>query len=1158
MPQRETVRNLLRNDYKIQIDEIWRKAKEYHSDQRGDNTQGTSHCETVESSLYRLIPERKKRELKQISLFLLSAASCVHDIGKIDGKVWEEHGKRSMLIILDHYERLGLDWGQAVAVAYIVSVHDHGHLDELPRVFPIGNEEVDIIELAAIFRLADMLDTTYKRVPEVLSEIMFPDGNIPQKWRGRRSVTGWYLDRKNKIILQAAPKEMDDLEAVYTLWSMMNEEISEIAPHLRQYGYPYEFGELEIDDICLKCKLREEAIRQRPLPGMAFYTEEDADIFKGRDNEIEKLLPCVSTWPITLLIGETGAGKTSLIHAGLFPRLKGMSWRYVWTRPFCNPTENIKKMIWNKFLQGNPDDIRLLDVMRRAADKCKPHTLLVVIDQCEDVLSCNMQEILDDFSLTLMSVQTGTVIPNLRVLISLREDALVKLNARLLKNITGSRRQLPSIELEWLTREGAKHALLAGLENVSRGLDPRQKEEQRLLLEIILDDIQKGGDRLYPPYIQIVAEILCKRVDRNNPVITREMYSELGGADNIIAYYLMEQLNEFGSQREKAEKILIFLTSSTGEKVQKSLSDLSRESGIEIKELEEIMNRMVDLRMARSLGDDEFEIIHSYLSRIVDEKLVKKEDRTIKFIEEQLHSFYLNYKMYKTPIISTPFLALLYRNRKKIRIDEETFPLFLCTILLGDEGVGWYWLKDTNKCEIVDMIRDHLSHEMEDIRNQAVAEFAEIMNPAYKDVVIKMLSNDKRYVRRAAVEALGKIVTAEDKDTIIEMLHHDDGNVRRAAVEALGKIVTAEDKDTIIEMLRDEGWCVRKAALEALGTIVSAEDKDTIIEMLRDEGWFVRKAALEALGTIASPEDKEKLIEMFYDEYWDVREAAAKTYVRKATPEDKDTIIEMLREDYWFVRKAAVEALGTIAGPEDKNTIMRMFYDEDEDVQRAAKKVFLEVAHSEDKDTIIEMFSDESEDVRKAAVEAFSKMATPRDKDTIIEMLQDRRWFVRRAVVGALLKMATFRDKDTITEMFSDEDWDIRKSAKKTYLKMAPLRDAITEMFSDESEDVRKAAVEALGEIATVKDKDIITEMFSDESEDVRKAAVEAFLKIAFSEGREYLLDLLSDEAQGYGEKQINAFKMLSRLDRMFYCPYHANNAQYLKQNHDPAVSVHH
>jgi hypothetical protein len=58
-----------------------------------------------------------------------------------------------------------------------------------------------------------MLDNNYMRAPELLSDIKFPNGEIPSKWRGRKAISGWYLDEKGWIILKAVPKpgEIEDL-----------------------------------------------------------------------------------------------------------------------------------------------------------------------------------------------------------------------------------------------------------------------------------------------------------------------------------------------------------------------------------------------------------------------------------------------------------------------------------------------------------------------------------------------------------------------------------------------------------------------------------------------------------------------------------------------------------------------------------------------------------------------------------------------------------------------------------------------------------------------------------------------------------------------------------------------------------------------------------
>jgi HEAT repeat protein len=1083
--KKTALRELVEGDLRIQLEDIWRRAKDYHGKQKGDTLQDRKHCETVDENLYRIFLSVKKRKWTNLELFLLSAAACVHDIGKIDANVWEDHGKRGRQIILDKYDKLGLDRGQATILAFLVGVHDSGHLDELPKEpFPIGNEEVNIPELAALFQLADMLDTNYQRTPEILSSIGFTKKGIPPKWLGRQSITGWYLDGENRIILKIAPKEAET-DAVFALWGMMKEEISKIAPILRVYGYPYELGDLDICDIFLESELKEASVRHRPFPGMSFYTKEEAAIFRGRDQETKRLISNICTWPITILIGESGVGKTSLIHAGLFPRLERIHWKFVWTRPLDSPMENIKKTIWNKFFHGEPEDLTLLDVMKLAERENRPGKLLVVVDQLEDILGCDKQNIFEDFSFVLVAVQSGTVFPNLRVLLSFREDALVRLHSRFLSRISGSARHFPSIELERLTKEGAKSAFEAGFKIGGIGVETCCGKGEPPLLDMILDDIPKEGERIYPPYVQIVAETLSKKVDEENPIITREMYWKSGGADNIVAEYLMGLLSVFGPQKSKAERVLVSLAPFSGRKMRKSLQELNVETRIETGELEEIMREMIDLRIIRVVNSDEFEIIHDYLGEMVNEKLVSEKDKTIRFLQDQLNAFYQSFKMDGVPITSPPFLARLYKNRRDILIDEEKHQLILCTALVEYWGLGWYWLKNIGIKELFRMIRNLLSHGISEIRNEASLAFVEIARPEDRVEIIEMLHDEKRDVRESAVRALGKIAQPEDKEKIIEMLKDEDDFVRTMAARAFVDMVQIQDRKTIHEILRDSYDSVRKAGVEALGKIAQHEDKEKIIEMLEDKAWYVRLGAVETLGKIARPEDRGEIIKMLYDRAEDIREAALKAIRDMVEVEDKEKIIKMLADSHKSVRGAATDVLSRIA----------------------------QIEHGE---KIIEMLDDNVEYIRLGAIEALGKMAQPEDKEKIIEMLKDKSSAVRKAAVKALGKMAQPEDKEKIIEMLDDEDTSVFLAALEIFLSMAQPEDKekIIEMLKVNNEDIWMS------------------------SEDNWTLAIKVFNEVASHEDRENLLDSLIVEAGGYSDRQISILITLSRLDKAFYFPY--------------------
>ncbi len=61
---------------------------------------------------------------------------------------------------------------------------------------------------------------------------------------------------------------------------------------------------------------------QHPWPGLLPFTEEGSAFFRGRETETSELYHSVKRAALTILYGKSGLGKTSLLQAGLFPRLR--------------------------------------------------------------------------------------------------------------------------------------------------------------------------------------------------------------------------------------------------------------------------------------------------------------------------------------------------------------------------------------------------------------------------------------------------------------------------------------------------------------------------------------------------------------------------------------------------------------------------------------------------------------------------------------------------------------------------------------------------------------------------------------------------------------------------------------------------------------------
>ena len=69
-----------------------------------------------------------------------------------------------------------------------------------------------------------------------------------------------------------------------------------------------------------------------PFKFLDAYEKEDKDIFFGRDDEVEQLYNLVFQSNLTLVYGQSGTGKTSLIQCGLANRFAQSDWFNVYIR----------------------------------------------------------------------------------------------------------------------------------------------------------------------------------------------------------------------------------------------------------------------------------------------------------------------------------------------------------------------------------------------------------------------------------------------------------------------------------------------------------------------------------------------------------------------------------------------------------------------------------------------------------------------------------------------------------------------------------------------------------------------------------------------------------------------------------------------------------
>ncbi|HKP66566.1 MAG TPA: hypothetical protein VJX31_08060, partial [Casimicrobiaceae bacterium] len=90
---------------------------------------------------------------------------------------------------------------------------------------------------------------------------------------------------------------------------------------------------------------------QNPWLGLASFTEETQAFFYGREEEVAELARRVQRKLLTLLFGQSGLGKTSILRAGILPRLRPIGYCPVYVRidyspEWPPPSEQIKQAIF--------------------------------------------------------------------------------------------------------------------------------------------------------------------------------------------------------------------------------------------------------------------------------------------------------------------------------------------------------------------------------------------------------------------------------------------------------------------------------------------------------------------------------------------------------------------------------------------------------------------------------------------------------------------------------------------------------------------------------------------------------------------------------------------------------------------------------------------
>jgi WD40 repeat protein len=384
-----------------------------------------------------------------------------------------------------------------------------------------------------------------------------------------------------------------------------------------------------------------------PYAGLSAFQERDAARFFGRERAVAQVVARLAEHPLLALVGSSGAGKSSLVRAGVIPALKrgGDAWEAFVLRPGPHPLAALAELLLQSSWQrttpntdGEADSIPplgdrdalverlrrepgLLGVQMRARARRRMERILLFVDQLEELVTLTAEDEREAFLACLIGAADDASSP-LRIIVSVRQDFLDR--------IAGTQAELADLL--------SRGTVLVGPMGPSELRDALIKPVERLgyhfesesLLSEMLDALAGTAGAL--PLLQFTAARLWETRDHERRQLTEASYRVFGGVSGALASHADSVLAGLSNAERRWTRLLLLrLVTPERTCALVTRNDLADVAGSTTADLERVIGRLIDARLVtvEGAGRDESTV------ELVHESLIATWPALIRWLEEE-------------------------------------------------------------------------------------------------------------------------------------------------------------------------------------------------------------------------------------------------------------------------------------------------------------------------------------------------------------------------------------------------------------------------------------------------------------------------------------------------------------------------------------------